>query len=187
MVITQFHSLIFLCCYCFNISFNIVLIFKFGIVFLVIMQFIVEMHCKIAAAVHHRHKCCRLAGIEVLIDVLGHRAAISSTSRCVTITEFKIFLNKIIYVQVIYKCYQLIDLPKNLKAFNVNISVNSLINGVFLIEDFFVTCLILFYYSLCIKLLSILGQFNCSPWHKNNIFAVCFKFLQCDFHSSHFT
>ncbi|KAH9776171.1 serine/threonine-protein kinase ATM [Citrus sinensis] len=43
-------------------------------------RFIVELHYKIAAAVHHRHKCHRLAGVEVLINVLGHRAAVSSAS-----------------------------------------------------------------------------------------------------------
>lgn len=47
----------------------------------VIMQFIVELHYKIATAVHHRHKCHRLAGVEVLINVLGHRAAVSSASK----------------------------------------------------------------------------------------------------------
>uniref|UniRef100_F6GSQ7 Serine/threonine-protein kinase ATM n=1 Tax=Vitis vinifera TaxID=29760 RepID=F6GSQ7_VITVI len=45
-----------------------------------VFMFIVEMHYKVTAAVHHRHKCHRLADIEVLIDVLGHRAAVSSTS-----------------------------------------------------------------------------------------------------------
>lgn len=45
-----------------------------------VFMFIVELHYKIAAAIHHRHTCHRLAGIEVLIDVLGHRAAIASTS-----------------------------------------------------------------------------------------------------------
>ncbi|KAE8124229.1 hypothetical protein FH972_019134 [Carpinus fangiana] len=45
-----------------------------------VFMFIVEMHYKIAAAVHHRHKCHRLAGVEVLINILGHRAAVSSTS-----------------------------------------------------------------------------------------------------------
>ncbi|XP_043813489.1 serine/threonine-protein kinase ATM isoform X5 [Manihot esculenta] len=45
-----------------------------------VFMFIVEMHYKIAGAVHHRHRCHKLAGIEVLIDILGHRAAVSSTS-----------------------------------------------------------------------------------------------------------
>ncbi|KAB2013879.1 hypothetical protein ES319_D09G187000v1 [Gossypium barbadense] len=45
-----------------------------------VFMFIVEMHYKIAAAIHHRHRCHRLASIEVLITVLGHRAALSSTS-----------------------------------------------------------------------------------------------------------
>ncbi|XP_059644264.1 serine/threonine-protein kinase ATM [Cornus florida] len=45
-----------------------------------VFMFIVEMHYKVTAAVHHRHKCHRLAGIEVLINVLGHKAAVSSTS-----------------------------------------------------------------------------------------------------------
>ncbi|KAH9720220.1 serine/threonine-protein kinase ATM [Citrus sinensis] len=45
-----------------------------------VFMFIVELHYKIAAAVHHRHTCHRLAGVEVLINVLGHRAAVSSAS-----------------------------------------------------------------------------------------------------------
>ncbi|KAK9278063.1 hypothetical protein L1049_027621 [Liquidambar formosana] len=45
-----------------------------------VFMFIVEMHYKVTAAIHHRHKCHRLAAIEVLIDILGHRAAVSSTS-----------------------------------------------------------------------------------------------------------
>ncbi|KAK8518220.1 hypothetical protein V6N13_027695 [Hibiscus sabdariffa] len=44
-----------------------------------VFMFIVEMHYKIAAAIHHRHRCHRLASIEVLITILGHRAALSST------------------------------------------------------------------------------------------------------------
>ncbi|KAK3035324.1 hypothetical protein RJ639_034032, partial [Escallonia herrerae] len=44
-----------------------------------VFMFIVEMHYKITAATHYRHKCNRLAGIEVLINVIGHRAAVSST------------------------------------------------------------------------------------------------------------
>ncbi|XP_065875882.1 serine/threonine-protein kinase ATM isoform X2 [Euphorbia lathyris] len=44
-----------------------------------VFMFLMEMHYKIAAAVHHRHRCHKLAGIEVLIDILGHRAAVSST------------------------------------------------------------------------------------------------------------
>ncbi|XP_048228650.1 serine/threonine-protein kinase ATM isoform X3 [Ricinus communis] len=45
-----------------------------------VFMFIVEMHYKIAAAVHHRHRYHKLAGIQVLIDVLGHRAGVASTS-----------------------------------------------------------------------------------------------------------
>ncbi|XP_057952318.1 serine/threonine-protein kinase ATM [Malania oleifera] len=45
-----------------------------------VFMFMVELHYKVEAAVHHRHKCHRLAGIEVLVNVLGHRAAVSSTS-----------------------------------------------------------------------------------------------------------
>ncbi|XP_017973415.1 PREDICTED: serine/threonine-protein kinase ATM isoform X2 [Theobroma cacao] len=45
-----------------------------------VFMFIIEMHYKIAAAIHHRHRCHRLAAVEVLINVLGHRAALSSTS-----------------------------------------------------------------------------------------------------------
>ncbi|KAI8543048.1 hypothetical protein RHMOL_Rhmol08G0188500 [Rhododendron molle] len=44
-----------------------------------VFMFIIEMHYKVTAAVHPRHKCHRLAGIEVLISILGHRAAHSST------------------------------------------------------------------------------------------------------------
>ncbi|RDY13104.1 Serine/threonine-protein kinase ATM, partial [Mucuna pruriens] len=45
-----------------------------------VFMFLVEIHYKIAAASHYRHKCHRLAGIEVLISILGQRAAILSTS-----------------------------------------------------------------------------------------------------------
>ncbi|XP_019197259.1 PREDICTED: serine/threonine-protein kinase ATM isoform X3 [Ipomoea nil] len=44
-----------------------------------VFMLIVELHYKIATAAHCRHKCNRLAGIEVLIDVLENRAAVSST------------------------------------------------------------------------------------------------------------
>ncbi|XAR50182.1 Non-specific serine/threonine protein kinase [Bertholletia excelsa] len=44
-----------------------------------VFMFIIEMHYKVTAAVHHRHKCHRLAGIEVLINILGKRAVVSST------------------------------------------------------------------------------------------------------------
>ncbi|PIA61953.1 hypothetical protein AQUCO_00200149v1 [Aquilegia coerulea] len=45
-----------------------------------IFMFLIEMHYKLTAAVHHRHKCHRLSGIEVLVDIIGHRATVSSTS-----------------------------------------------------------------------------------------------------------
>ncbi|XP_022135092.1 serine/threonine-protein kinase ATM isoform X3 [Momordica charantia] len=45
-----------------------------------VFMFIVEMHYKITEAINHRHKSHRLAAIEVLINILGHRAAVSSTS-----------------------------------------------------------------------------------------------------------
>lgn len=45
-----------------------------------VFMFIVEMHYKVSAAGHFRHKSDRLAGIEVLIDVLGHRVAVPSTA-----------------------------------------------------------------------------------------------------------
>ncbi|OWM90493.1 hypothetical protein CDL15_Pgr014796 [Punica granatum] len=44
-----------------------------------VFMFIVEIHHKITAAVHHRHKCHRLAGMEVLVEILGHRTAVVST------------------------------------------------------------------------------------------------------------
>ncbi|XP_057442948.1 serine/threonine-protein kinase ATM [Lotus japonicus] len=45
-----------------------------------VFMFLVEIHYKIAAASHCRHRCHRLAGIEVLISVLGQRVAFLSTS-----------------------------------------------------------------------------------------------------------
>ncbi|KAJ1384473.1 PIK-related kinase [Sesbania bispinosa] len=45
-----------------------------------VFMFLVEIHYKIAAASHYRHKCHRLAGIEVLLSVLGQRIAVLSTS-----------------------------------------------------------------------------------------------------------
>ncbi|CAI0398621.1 unnamed protein product, partial [Linum tenue] len=45
-----------------------------------VFMFILEIHYKLEAAVHPRHRCHRLAGLEVLIDVLGHRVAISGTA-----------------------------------------------------------------------------------------------------------
>nr|XP_029123739.1 serine/threonine-protein kinase ATM isoform X3 [Elaeis guineensis] len=45
-----------------------------------VFKFLVEIHYQIAAAVHPRHKCHRLSSIEVLIHIIGHRAAVSSTS-----------------------------------------------------------------------------------------------------------
>ncbi|XP_011028561.1 PREDICTED: serine/threonine-protein kinase ATM [Populus euphratica] len=44
-----------------------------------VFMFLVQIHYKIEAAVHHRHRCHRLAGIEVLVDIIGHRASVSST------------------------------------------------------------------------------------------------------------
>ncbi|KAK1427643.1 hypothetical protein QVD17_16334 [Tagetes erecta] len=45
-----------------------------------VFMFILEMHQKITASTHHRHRCNRLSGIEVLVSVLGHRGATPSTS-----------------------------------------------------------------------------------------------------------
>ena len=47
--------------------------------FIHFLQFIVDMHYKVTTAAHHRHKCNHLAGIEVLVNLLGFRAAIPST------------------------------------------------------------------------------------------------------------
>uniref|UniRef100_A0A7N0V2B4 Uncharacterized protein n=1 Tax=Kalanchoe fedtschenkoi TaxID=63787 RepID=A0A7N0V2B4_KALFE len=44
-----------------------------------VFMFLVEMHYKVTAAMHNRHKCHRLAGIEVLVRIIGHRAAVPST------------------------------------------------------------------------------------------------------------
>lgn len=43
------------------------------------MQFIVDMHYKVTTAAHHRHKRNHLASIEVLVSLLGARAAIPSS------------------------------------------------------------------------------------------------------------
>ncbi|KAJ7956242.1 Serine/threonine-protein kinase ATM [Quillaja saponaria] len=45
-----------------------------------VFMFIIGIHYKIEAAVHYRHKCHRLIEIEVLVNILGHRSAVSSTS-----------------------------------------------------------------------------------------------------------
>lgn len=47
--------------------------------FYMFVQFIVDMHYKVSTTAHHRHKCNHLAGIEVLVNLLGFRAAIPST------------------------------------------------------------------------------------------------------------
>lgn len=43
------------------------------------VQFLVGMHYKVTTAAHHRHKRNHLAGIEVLVNLLGVRAANPST------------------------------------------------------------------------------------------------------------
>ncbi|GER56830.1 serine/threonine-protein kinase ATM [Striga asiatica] len=45
-----------------------------------VFMFILDMHYKVTAAAHHWHKCKHLAGVEVLVNLLGSRAAIPSTS-----------------------------------------------------------------------------------------------------------
>ncbi|XP_021718930.1 serine/threonine-protein kinase ATM-like isoform X2 [Chenopodium quinoa] len=45
-----------------------------------VFMLLVELHYKVTAAVHERHRSHRLAGIEVLISILGHRVAVPSTS-----------------------------------------------------------------------------------------------------------
>ncbi|KAL3824832.1 hypothetical protein ACJIZ3_020861 [Penstemon smallii] len=44
-----------------------------------VFMFIVDMHYKVTAAAHHTHKRNHLAAIEVLVDLLGCRAALPST------------------------------------------------------------------------------------------------------------
>ncbi|XP_076932541.1 serine/threonine-protein kinase ATM-like isoform X2 [Bidens hawaiensis] len=48
-----------------------------------VFMFILEIHQKVTTSTHHRHRCNRLSGIEVLVNVLGHRAATPSTSNYV--------------------------------------------------------------------------------------------------------
>ncbi|KAJ0962868.1 hypothetical protein J5N97_027990 [Dioscorea zingiberensis] len=45
-----------------------------------VFKFLVEIHYQVSSAVHPRHKRHKLSAIEVLIDIIGYRAAISSTS-----------------------------------------------------------------------------------------------------------
>ncbi|KAJ8427338.1 hypothetical protein Cgig2_030603 [Carnegiea gigantea] len=45
-----------------------------------VFMLLVELHYKVTAAINRRHKSHRLAGIEVLISILGHRVAVASTS-----------------------------------------------------------------------------------------------------------
>ena len=91
MVMLHFHPI------CFYSRFSEISLAKsrslsYFLVFPCILQFLVEMHYKIAAAVLHRHKCHRLAVIEVLINILGHRAAVSSTSKWVYIEKLYVFV-----------------------------------------------------------------------------------------------
>ncbi|KAL6513039.1 hypothetical protein OROMI_034636 [Orobanche minor] len=44
-----------------------------------VFMFILDKHYKVTAAAHHWHKCNHLAGIEVLVNLLGDRAAVPST------------------------------------------------------------------------------------------------------------
>ncbi|KAG9138050.1 hypothetical protein Leryth_001298 [Lithospermum erythrorhizon] len=44
-----------------------------------VFMFIMEMHYKVIRAAHYRHRCNRLAAVEVLIVILGHRVAVPST------------------------------------------------------------------------------------------------------------
>ncbi|GAB4845684.1 hypothetical protein Ancab_039087 [Ancistrocladus abbreviatus] len=45
-----------------------------------VFMLIVDMHYKVTAAVNQRHRCHRLSGLEALINILGQRAAVASTS-----------------------------------------------------------------------------------------------------------
>ncbi|ONK66300.1 uncharacterized protein A4U43_C06F6270 [Asparagus officinalis] len=45
-----------------------------------VFKFLVEIHYQITIAIHPRHKCHRLSAIEALIQIIGHRATVSSTS-----------------------------------------------------------------------------------------------------------
>ena len=71
------------------------------LVFPCIVQFLVEMHYKIAAAVLHRHKWHWLAVVVhvVLINILWHRAAFWSTSKWVYIEKLYVFVVKVRYLE----------------------------------------------------------------------------------------
>lgn len=45
-----------------------------------IVQFLLEIHYQIESAVHPRHRCHRLSAIEALINIIGCRAVVPSTS-----------------------------------------------------------------------------------------------------------
>lgn len=48
-------------------------------VFVVVWQFITEIHYKMSAACHHRHTRHHLAALEELTIILGHRALVPSS------------------------------------------------------------------------------------------------------------
>ncbi|GJU96059.1 serine/threonine-protein kinase ATM isoform X1 [Tanacetum coccineum] len=77
-----------------------------------VFMFILEMHHKITASIHHRHRSNRLSGIEVLVNVLGHRAAVPSTSNYL----FNLVGQFIVYGPLQDQCCQIISaLLKTLK------------------------------------------------------------------------
>ncbi|XP_023765032.1 serine/threonine-protein kinase ATM isoform X1 [Lactuca sativa] len=77
-----------------------------------VFMFILEMHHKVTASIHHRHRCNRLSGIEVLVNVLGHRAAVPSTSNYL----FTLVGQFIDYGPLQDQCYHIIStLLKTLK------------------------------------------------------------------------
>ncbi|XP_042498310.1 serine/threonine-protein kinase ATM isoform X2 [Macadamia integrifolia] len=45
-----------------------------------VFMFILQMHYKVTEAVHYRHRCHHLSGIHVLINIIGHRVVVPSTS-----------------------------------------------------------------------------------------------------------
>ncbi|XP_043704321.1 serine/threonine-protein kinase ATM isoform X2 [Telopea speciosissima] len=45
-----------------------------------VFMFILQMHYKVTEAVHYRHRCHRLSAIHVLINIIGHRVVVPSTS-----------------------------------------------------------------------------------------------------------
>lgn len=76
----------------------------FGHIFATVLQFLVEMDYRVAAAMHNRHKCHRLAGIEVLVCIIGSRAEVPSTYKWVYFCVY-ILVHFFLFISVVSSSY----------------------------------------------------------------------------------